>query len=280
MDVKLPVFLSEKRKTFLARSAGVAFLFLVLWKAGVPAGREFQSSFAMKEFREMGVLGTYRYHFFRFFGQLDDLARMDKENDELIQKVGHLEKKVVLEEVRNTERELASLTEHVEQKLRDDAGSELATAMKTISYDLPKNLSYAQLQALGIAYFEKMDYEKSAMILHHLLNLKDESRFRTAENFLLSGISWFHLNHFHLAKKEIKQALEMATEASFTHRNAVIWTALVEKKTGQDRLSQSTVLKFLELYPHSDEAGLLNASRKPASREHAGSGHEEGGHHE
>jgi hypothetical protein len=262
-------------------------VFLVLWKVGVPAGREFRSSFAMKEFREMGVLGTYKYHFSRFFGHLDDLARMDRENDELIQKVGQLEKKVVLEESRHTERELASLTDVVEEKLRDEAGSELATAMKTISYEIPKNLSYAQLQALGIGYFEKEEYEKSASILHHLLNLKDEARFRTPENFLLSGISWFHLNHFHLAKQEVKQALSLAPETSFAHRNAVLWTALVEKKLGKFSLSQGTILNFLEWYPHSEEAALLNGNRKPAQVENEepdedekAPTHQEGHHHE
>ncbi|NDF15769.1 hypothetical protein EB061_10680, partial [bacterium] len=239
-NVKLPSILHGISPRTLTKSAFVAVGLLLLWKAGGPAVRELRSSFAMKEFRELGVLGTYRYHFLRFFGHLDDLARMDRENDELIQKVGHLEKRVVLEEARKTERELASLTEVVEEMLKDEAGSELATAFKTISYEIPKNLSYAQLQALGIGYFEKQDFEKSAMIYHHLLNLKEEGRFRTAENRLLSAISWFHLNHLHMAKKEINQAIEAAPEASLAHRNALIWRALVEKRLGKEALSQET----------------------------------------
>ncbi len=276
--MKLPSFLHGKAFGYLAKSTFAAFALLALWKAGRPAFREFNSSFAMKEFREMGVWGTYKYHFFRFFGHLDDLARMDRENDELIQKVGHLEKKVVLEQSRHTERELASLTEYVEEKLKDDAGSELATALRTISYELPKNLSYAQLQALGIAYFEKHDFEKAAMIFHHLLGLKDEARFRTPENYLLSGISWFQMNHFHLANQEVKQALNLAPEASFSHRNAVLWKALIEKRLGKSSSSQSTILSFLELYPHSEEAGMLNGNRKPAkvNQEEDSSGDSEG----
>ncbi|NDG85228.1 MAG: hypothetical protein EBX52_09375 [Proteobacteria bacterium] len=238
-----------------------------LWKAGVPVYHEFMDSFAMKEFREKGVVGTYRHHFFRFAGQLEDLARLDHENDELMQKVADLEKRSTLLENRQVEREIASVTEKVEETLRDQAGSELATAMATIKYEIPKNLSYAQLHALALGDFKTGDYEKSALILNHLLNLKEEQKYRVPANHLLSGISWFHLKNYHLAMRDVLEAKRGSNPADSIYQSAMLWESMIEKSQGKLADSQQTLLKYLELYPHSDEARFMNEGRKPASNE-------------
>ena len=250
-----------------------------LWKVAVPVYHEFMSSFAMKEFREKGVLRTYRDHFFRFGGQLDDLARLDYENDELHQKVADLEKRSTLLENRQVEREIASVTEKVEETLRDQAGSELATAMATIKYEIPKNLSYAQLHALALGTFKTGDYEKSAVLLNHLLNLKEEPKYRVPANRLLRGISWFHLKNYHLAMRDVQDAKKGSNPADETYQSALLWESMIQKAVGKKGESQATLLKFLELYPHSDEAGFVNGGRKPArveSREEES--HEETSH--
>ena len=236
----------------------------LVWFVGIPVFREFQDSFAAKEFRERGVLGTYHHHFFRFFGQLDSLALLDKENDKLTQKVANLEKKVVLTETRNAERDLATLNEMVEERLRDDAGSELALAQKNIEYQIPKNLSYNQLQVLALSLFKKKEFGPSALIFQHLLNLKEETRYRVPENYLLSGISWYHLKHFHLAAAAFKEAKAASHPADEAHRNAMVWLALVQKSLGKRVLAQDSLLKFLEIYPHSEEAAMINGGRRPA----------------
>jgi tetratricopeptide (TPR) repeat protein len=235
---------------------------LLAWKVGVPVFEEFKSSFAMREFKEFGIYGTYKKHFFAFTDQLDDLARMDRENDELQQKVAHLEKKVTLNETRQAERELASLNEMLEERLRDDAGSELAIAMRTITYEIPNNLSYAQLYSLALGYFKKEDFEKSALLFHHLLELKEESKYRTAENYLLSGISWFKLHNFHLAARDIKDAKEGSRPSDSIHGSAILWEALVQKNLGKNRVSQEILLKYIETYPHTEESALVNGSGK------------------
>jgi tetratricopeptide (TPR) repeat protein len=238
------------------------------WFAGIPLVREFQGSFAAKEFKERGVLGTYHHHFLRFFGQVDELAVLDRENDKLVQKAANLEKKVILSETRNVERELAALNEMVEERLRDDAGSELAVAQKNIEYQIPKNLSYNQLQVLALSLFKKKEFGPSALIFQHLLTLKEETRYRVPENYLLSGISWYHLKHFHLAAQSFKEARENSHPADDSHRNAMVWLALVQKGLGKRVLAQDSLLKFLELYPHSEEAAMINGGRKPAREIH------------
>ena len=214
------------------------------------------------------MLGTYHHHFLRFFGQVDELAVLDRENDKLVQKAANLEKKVILSETRNVERELAALNEMVEERLRDDAGSELAVAQKNIEYQIPKNLSYNQLQVLALSLFKKKEFGPSALIFQHLLTLKEETRYRVPENYLLSGISWYHLKHFHLAAQSFKEARENSHPADDSHRNAMVWLALVQKGLGKRVLAQDSLLKFLELYPHSEEAAMINGGRKPAREIH------------
>ena len=226
----------------------------------------------------MGVIGTYRHHFSRFFGQLDDLARLDRENEDLHQKVGVLEKEAATREVKKTEADFEALNQMVSEKLRDDAGSEIAVAMKTLDFEIPRNLSYAQLHSLALGYFKKQEFEKSALILNHLFSLKEEGKFRVADNFLLSGISWFHLKNYHAAYRDVKEALASSHEADDTHRSAAVWAALIEERFGKKALSQASLLKFLEAYPHSDEASMINGTRKPASD--SGPDAEEGGSNE
>jgi tetratricopeptide (TPR) repeat protein len=221
-------------------------------------------SFAMKEFKEKGVYGTYKGHFFKFSDQLRDLARTDIENDELQQKVADLEKRSLILENRQVEREIAAVNEKVEDTLRDQAGSELATAMTVIKYEIPRNLSYAQLYALALGYFKAGDYEKSAFILNHLLTLKEEPKFRVPGNFLLSGISWFHLKNYHLAMREVEEAKNDSHPADPVYQSSLLWISMIQKKLDRVATSQETLLKYLELYPHSEEALFLNEGRKPA----------------
>jgi hypothetical protein len=264
----------SKLKIALALILGTGFV----WFAGVPLFLEFKGSFAMQEFKERGVLGTYQHHFLGFFGQVNELAVLDRENDKLTQKLAHLEKKVVLTEARNAERDLAALNEMVEDRLRDDAGSELAVAQKNIDFEIPKNLSYNQLQVLSLSYFNKKDYGPSALILNHLLTLKEEARYRTPENHLLSGISWYKLKHFHLAAAAFKEAKASSHPADAAHKNSMVWLALVQKSLGKRVLAQDSLLKFLELYPHSEEASMINGGRRPAREIHEPSAKAE--HHE
>ncbi len=264
---------SSGKKSIIRILAALVVFGALVWFAGVPLIREFQGSFAAREFREKGVLGTYHHHFLRFFGQVDELAVLDQENDKLVQKTANLEKKVILSETRNVERELATLNEMVEERLRDDAGSELAVAQKNIEYQIPKNLSYNQLQVLALSLFKKKEYGPSALILQHLLTLKEEARYRVPENYLLSGISWYHLNHFHLAAQSFKEARDNSHPVDDSHRNAMVWLALVQKSLGKRVLVQDSLLKFLELYPHSEEAAMINGGRRPAREIHEPSAH-------
>ncbi len=259
--------------------AFAAFFGLGVWKIGVPAYHELSGSFAVEEFRTKGVPGTFQYYFFRFFGQVDDMARVDHNNDTLQKKVADLEKKATVLETKQVEREIAAVNEKVEETLADQAGSELATAKKTIVYEMPRNLSYAQLYALAIGYFKQGDHEKCAILMNHLLSLKEEPKYRIPENYVLNGISWFHLKNYHLALQNVMEAKKESHPADDSHRHALLWEAMIRKRLNRPHLSQETLLKVLELYPHSDEARYVNEGVKPVHEEKRAPASEHGEKH-
>jgi len=97
------------------------------------------------------------------------------------------------------------------------------------------------------------------------MSLKEENKYKVPENHLLIAICWFHLNNFHLAASELKESERNSHPADSVHRASIIWKSLVEKNLGNRVLSQGTLLKYIESYPHSSEADLINGRRAPAS---------------
>lgn len=226
---------------------------------------EFKDSFAMKEFKQYGVYGTYKKHFFGFIDHAGKLAGLEDENERLNQKVALLEKDVTLSEGARTERDLAALNKTLEEKLDHEAGSTLAVTEENIDYEVPKKISPAGLYTLALGYFRKKDFEKVVVLLDHLMTLKEDQQYVRGENYLMSGIAWYHLKNYKVATQQINQAKKYSDGASKTHRSAVLWEALVSQAQGEAKVTQGKLLKFVELYPHSEEAMLINGNRKPAS---------------
>ncbi|MBC7396156.1 MAG: hypothetical protein H7333_01835 [Bdellovibrionales bacterium] len=234
------------------------------WSIGKPVYLEYQSSFAAKEFKEYGVIGTYKRHFSFFAGGMHKLSVLEQENEELQNRVAELEKKTTLNETAQVERNLASLNERLELKLKEDTGSNAARIPQGMTYEVPEHLTHQQLYTLGLGYFRKQEYEKSALIFTYLLNLQDDKVFERAENYLISGISWFHLKDYNRASKLVAEAQKHSLKANPIHREAILWQAMVEKALGKEKLAQSTLLSFVGQYPHSEEGQMINGSRKPA----------------
>jgi tetratricopeptide (TPR) repeat protein len=129
---------------------------------------------------------------------------------------------------------------------------------------VPEKLTPPELYNLSLAYFRKQEFEKAAVLLDHLLTLSEEPRYQRAENYLLSGISWYHLKNFVLARKQIGQAMKYSQKDLEVHRQAMLWDALVEKTQGHEKLAQTKLLNFIGAYPHAEESGWINGGRKPA----------------
>lgn len=237
------------------------------WSLGKPVYLEYQDSFAAKEFREYGVMGTYQKHFFAFAGRLHGLAGLEHENEELQNQVAQLEKKTAQTDNAQAERDLASLNEHLEMKLKSETGSAEARIPQSLTYQVPEHLNHNQLYTLALGYFRKQEFEKSAVIFSFLLSLADDHSYERAENYLLNAISWAKLKDYQRASKLVAEAQKHSLKADPVHRQAILWQAMIEKSLGKEKLAQSTLLNFIGQYPHSEEGQLINAARKPARSE-------------
>ncbi len=246
--------------------AGIAASFAAYfgYAVGKPVYSEYQSSFAAKEFKQYGVAGTYEKHFFSFLGRLHNLASLEQENEALQSRLARLEKEAVLHESAQAERDLASLNEQLEMKLKSETGSSEARIPQGLTYEVPEHLNHNQLYTLALGYFRKQEYEKSAVIFTYLIGLPDDHAFQRAENYLMNAISWFNLKDYLRASKLVAEAQKRSQKTNPVHRKAILWQAMVEKALGKEKLAQSTLLYFLGQYPHSEETQMINGKRKPA----------------
>jgi tetratricopeptide (TPR) repeat protein len=277
--VKGPFFIHKPAFRYALSGFFCAIGLFGLVRFGRPVAEEFGSSFAMKEFRTLGIYGTYKHHFFSFVDRVDEFAGLDRENDQLNRRLAELEKERVLHDAARATRDLASLNDTLEESLRNEAGSELATALNSIRYEVPAHLAGHQLHALALGHFKREDHEKAAVILHHLLNLKEDSQFRNAGNHLMCGISWYQLKNYHLALRSFKETEKLSSRGDALHRKAVFWQALVYRALGKKEMAEKSMLRFIEWYPRSPEADWLNGKHSPASSGKEEK-HEEPAHHE
>ena len=234
------------------------------WTIGSPVYHEFQSSFAMKEFKQYGLVGTYRHHFFSFLDRFAALSDLERENEELTQKLAQLEKQNTLLESSHTERELASLDHTIEADVKKQTGSQTAVVLESITYEVPEHVSNTDLYALALGYFRKQEYEKVVVLFHYLFTLKDDQQFMKSDNYLMNGIAWYHLKNYHEAHEQINLGIKNSTLDNPIHRTTVLWDALISQAEGNRSVTQAKLLKFLELYPHSEESRLINTQRSPA----------------
>lgn len=266
--MKVPSFLKSASFKFAAAGFACSVIGYGVWTYGTPVYQEFASSFAMKEFKQYGVMGTYHRHFFSFLDRFKGLAGLEHENETLNERVAELEKQNALLDNAKSERELASLNELVQGDVKTQTGSERAILLDSIDYELPERVSDSGLYALALGYFRRQEYEKTVVLFDHLLNLKEDQQFMKADNYLLNGIAWFHLKNYNEAHRQVDLASKNSDFANPIHRSAILWDALISKAEGNSTVSQAKLLKFLELYPHSEESRMINIQRSPAAGAH------------
>lgn len=152
-------------------------------------------------------------------------------------------------------------TETVGKKLATSAGSKAARSLASIRYQFPENLLPEQLHALGVSYFKVKDDEKAAVIFNFLVGLEDDHTFKTAENYLMAGISLYRLENYKSARDffEKIEKLEVTDEITKkAKRQASYWNALVAERLRDGRRAQKIILENLEKDPHTKEARWVN----------------------
>jgi tetratricopeptide (TPR) repeat protein len=265
--VKLRELFNRKSVRYSLAGFACSFIAYGAYRVGTPIVKEYQSSFAAKEFKQNGVVDTYKKHFFSFVDKLDDMKSLDQENQALNRKVASLEKEIELERSAATEKEAKEITAETSKRLHTEAGSELARVLESIEYKVPTNLLPNQLYSLAVGYFRKQEYEQAAVILSSLVNLKEDSSYQKAENHLMCAIAWYKLKHFKLAQEYLTQAKYKSEATDSVYRKALVWEALTAKAEGKKQLAQDLVTSIISRYPHSEEAALVNVRDRAPARE-------------
>ncbi len=214
-----------------ALSAGGYFL-------GKPVAVELKDSAAAKSIHEKGVLKTYADALFSIIHKLSDLEKLDRTNAELNKKLAILEKEYEAEKSKNVHLEAKEVTETLSEKLKGEAGSELARVLQSIEYQPPSHLLPHQQYALALGYFRKQEYEQAAVLFTYLTELKEDVSYQRPEVYLMNAISWFKLSHFKLSSEYVKKTIKKSDEDTSVHRKAILWQALLAKAQGNVPESQ------------------------------------------
>ena len=183
-----------------------------------------------------------------------------------MRELASVQKDLDVEISKKSEVEAREETKEIAERLNTEAGSPIARIPDGIEYKVPPKVLPYQLQVLGMEYFRKHDYEKSAVIFHELTHLKEDAGFQNPDNYLVSAISWYKLKHYEMSTDYLRMTQKTAAPGSVLYREAFLWKAIVEKARGRKGESQKALTQLISYYPQSEEASWINQSRAPASK--------------
>lgn len=167
-------------------------------------------------------------------------------------------------------------TEKGRREIQAKSGSLVGRTLASIDFTPPAQLSPEQLYIMALAYLKGREDEKAAYVLTQLVEMQDTDTFKTAQNYLLTGVTWYRLKNYKLADQYLALALKLPEgKASIAYQaRARLWKAVVAKAMGQESKSQFWMTELVDHNPHSMEAEWINSEkggsseRQPASSNH------------
>lgn len=155
--------------------------------------------------------------------------------------------------------------------LTKETGSKVGRSLSSITYTPPTHLLPPQLYVLGVSYFKAKEDEKAAVILTFLTALEENDAYKTAKNYLMTGVSWYRLDNFEVADQYFAKAIgtkDMPENLPYQAQSR-LWRGLVAQTLSQRSKAQFWLRDLIDHHPHSVEAGWVNpnkeAHRVPAS---------------
>lgn len=216
------------------------------------------------------LVDTYARAWVSMNDKVQALRRSEEENHKLRLENAHL--RVMMESQNYAGRmEVAKKqAQKVGAKLNAETGTKVGRTLATVSYQIPENLLPDQIYTLGVGYFKAKDYEKAAAIFTFLTEMEGDSTFRTTENYLMTGVTWYRLENYKLSETYFERVLkEPSTPANQKAQvQAKVWRALAAARQKQYTQSQKWLKETLENHPQSQEARWINpqeGDRVPAS---------------
>jgi tetratricopeptide (TPR) repeat protein len=157
----------------------------------------------------------------------------------------------------------ANLTTQVyELKLTKETGTRVGRTLSALNYRVPEHLSPVQLYSLGLNAIKAHDGEKVAAIFTSLTGLEGSDVYKTAQNYMITGVAWYRLENYLLADFYFDEALkqpETPVTLQFQAQSR-LWKALVAKQLKDEEKSQAWLKDLVDHHPHSVEVGWVNVS--------------------
>jgi tetratricopeptide (TPR) repeat protein len=195
-----------------------------------------------------------------------------EENEKLRNENANLRVKIETLQFVEQTKQASTASAEASKKLLSEGGTGVARTLASIEYKPPGNLLPSQLYTLGVTYFKAHEDEKAAVIFSFLTGLEDNAAYRTARNYLQTGVAWYRLSNFEMADHYFDLALQQPDESDNLRYQAQarLWRSLVAKHAGKKAETQYWLRDLLDHHPQSREAAWVNsqeAHRATASNE-------------
>jgi tetratricopeptide (TPR) repeat protein len=188
------------------------------------------------------------------------LGRAEHENERLRLENANLRSRLEAVQFDCRSRDTARATRDESVRLSKDTGSLVGRTLETIHYRPPTHLLPPQLYTLGVSYFKAQEDEKAAVILTYLTGLEENDAFKTARNYLMTGVAWYRVDNFALADTYFDKVLAQpeTPENRAYMAQARLWRGMAAKRMNKTADSQKWLRELLDHHPHSMEAAWIN----------------------
>jgi tetratricopeptide (TPR) repeat protein len=192
--------------------------------------------------------------------KLEELRRVDEHNRDLRNENAHLKLNIEKLKMECSSTVAAVKSGHFGTELDAETGAEIGRTLETIDFRVPSQLLPAQMHTLGVSYFKDKDWERAVVIFNHLVTDEKTKEFRTARNFLLTAVAWYHLDHYKLADTFLAKVLEFPEESSNlkSMAQARLWKAIVAQRMERKEVAQSWLRDLVDHHPHAPETAQVN----------------------
>jgi len=194
------------------------------------------------------------------FGKLEELQSAD-------QRAANLELENSQLKVKLTEREFECKTESATKRAQDltvrlnkETGDKTGRTVATVDFTIPSNWSPEQIHVLALTYFAGGEFEKSAVLMKHLMDLPDVEALKNPKNYLVTGISMYHIDNFNAADQYLDEVLRIKESQDQLKylAQARLWKALVASRLNKKLKEQYWLRELLDYHPQSKEARWIN----------------------
>ncbi|MBI3535284.1 MAG: hypothetical protein HY072_07345 [Deltaproteobacteria bacterium] len=195
---------------------------------------------------------------------VNELYRAETENRKLKLEIANLRFKLEDRNFRARLEKSFKNTRQLGSKLQEETGSLIGRTIEQIEYRPPKNLLPQQLYTLGVSYFKAHEDEKAAVIFTLLTGLKDNDAYQNPKDLIMTGISWYRLDHFKLADAYFEKILQFkeSPENLPYHAQARLWKALVAHRMKKPVKAQYWLLDLVDHHPRAPETAWVNMPKE------------------